>query len=208
MLLRREGDSVSFVGTAFVAHPDGYLLTAAHILPERGELMLSPRDLGGGFGPPESDTVSSIPVRVARVDADRDVALLAFRPGTDITMPDHVIGVPEEVLPGTALACLGFPFGFHHVYTQCVYQAVLAAKVLAPSGTRLLLFDAMSEEGLRGGPLVNTTDGRVIGIVGGRFHPAQLTREGRDPGHPTGVAYAISVDHAAELLRAEGLEVI
>ncbi len=208
MLLRREGDAVAFIGTAFLVHPDGYLLTVAHILPESGDLMVSPRDFGMAFSPQESETVATLPATVVRVDRENDVALLTFQRDTEILMPDHVIGAPDDTLPGSTVACLGFPFGFYQVYNQCIYQAVVTAKILSPVGMKFFLFDAISNEGLRGGPLVDVNDGRIIGIVGGCFHPGQLSRHPIEDATAIGSSYAISIEYGAALLQAEGIAVL
>jgi len=208
MLLREEGEQVEFVGTAFLVHPEGYLLTAAHVVPEKGSLIVSPSHYGTEFATTDNKTVPTLHARVVRVDKEHDVALLGFKRDAEIAMPDHVIGSPEDTLPGTSVACLGYSYGFFHVYSQCIYQAVATAKVHSPSGMKFFMFDAVGGEGLRGGPLVDVLDGRIIGIVGGRFYPSQLSGQEPEGAPASTVSYAISIDYGAELLRQEGLEVL
>ena len=208
MLMERRGDSVGFVGTAFIVHPDGYLLTTAHILPENARLVVSPRDLGDAFAPTELESVSSHPVRVIRVDETNDVALLALEGDIGVGMPDHVVGEPESIAPGTAVACMGYPFGFHHVYNQCVLPGVVVTKISSARGVDLFVLNTFADEGLRGGPVVDASDGRVIGVLGGRFHPGQLSRTGSDLPSPPGLSYALSITYGAALLEAEGAQVV
>jgi serine protease Do len=210
MLLRREGEEVAFLGTAFLVHPEGYLITVAHILYSHEDLMVAPRDFGLEFGPMLSETVAPYRAEVVQVDKDHDLALLRFHRDFEIVMPDHVVGVPDLTPPGARTGLLGYPFGFHHIYNLCIQPAVVSAKVLSGNETRLFLVDAVAHEGARGGPLVSIDDGRVIGVVGGRLDPAEVVPSGeraQEPGYAS-MSFAISIEYAARLLEAAGLEVV
>jgi serine protease Do len=210
MLLRQEGDSVIFMGTTFLVHPEGYLLTAGHLLGDHTEVMVAPRDYGAEFAPPWSETVVPFGASVVAVDKEHDVALLRFKIKHEISMPDHVIGVPEDVMPGSNVACLGYPFGFCQVYNQVIEGGIVTAKVLSTNETELFLFDAPVNNGLRGGPLVNLYDGRVIGIAGGPFIPEDAVGLEQDDTSQTRrvFSYAMSINYGARLLEAEGAGVV
>lgn len=211
MLFRLEGEEVSYRGSAFLVHPEGYLLTAAHLITGKLELMAVPAEESAGFVEVHTETVTPIRLEIRQIDRERDLALLKFTEEIDITMPDHVMGIPEEVPIGNSVACLGFPFGFYGIYNQLIKQAVACSKIISKNGTRIFLFDTMVHDGNRGGPLVNIYDGRIIGVVGGRFEPQELM-----PDHlkrteapiKTDVSYAVSVTHAADLIAKEGLTVV
>jgi len=211
MLFRREGDEVAFRGSAFLVHPDGYLLTAAHLITGKYDLMAVPVEDPTGFVEVHTETVTPIPLELRHIDRERDLALLKFTEEIEITMPDHIMGIPDEVPIGNSVAILGFPFGFYGIYNQLIKQAVVCSKILSGNGTGIFLFDTMVHDGNRGCPLINIYDGRIIGIVGGRFEPQELM-----PDHlkraeapiKTDVSYAVSVEHAAELIKAEALTVI
>nr|NIW44255.1 serine protease [Gammaproteobacteria bacterium] len=49
MLLQKEQDTVTFVGTAVLVHPAGYLLTASHILYSHKNLMVAPSEVSEEF---------------------------------------------------------------------------------------------------------------------------------------------------------------
>lgn len=211
MLMREEQDNAIFMGTAFLVHPEGYVLTAAHLLSNyRENLYVTPRDYGNAFAPMQTDAVTPLPAEVRQVDADRDLALLHIPVTTEITMPDHVIGVPETLNPGAAVGCLGYPFGFYHVYNLVVNQGIVSAKVVAGNGTDLILIDTPMLDGMRGGPLVSVYDGRVIGVLSGRFSPEEAMGLPFDDTttYRRIYAYAISIEYAADLMEAEGLEVV
>jgi serine protease Do len=67
----------------------------------------------------------------------------------------------------------------------------------------------MVHDGDRGGPLVHVADGHIIGLVSGRFEPAEVVRGSMDwdraPPHDTNMSYAVAIDYGLDLMRAEGL---
>ncbi len=212
MLFQREGSEVSFRGSAFLVHPEGYLLTAAHLITGNQDLMVAPIDDTGDFAPVRTETIAPYAVSAIQMDRERDVALLKFSQETEISMPDHVIGAPDAVSIGSGVACIGFPFGYYNIYNPLIKQAVVCSKILSGNETRLFLFDSLVHDGNRGGPLINLYDGRVIGIVGGRFELQEiLARQlGRSSEVPikTDVSYAVSIEHAVALMEKESLTII
>ena len=212
MLFQKEGDEVAFRGTAFLVHPDGYFLTAAHLITGTQELMVVPLDETEDFAPVHTETVSPYPVEVRQMDRDRDLVLLKFTQEIEVSMPDHVMGAPEQVPVGNSVACLGFPFGYYQIYNQLIKQAVICAKILSGNETRIFLFDSLVHDGNRGGPLINLYDGRIIGVVGGRFELQEiLSRQlGKKSEMPikTDVSYAVSIEHAAGLMEKENVTII
>jgi serine protease Do len=211
MLFRREGDQVAFRGSAFLVHPDGYMLTAAHLITGQYEHMVVPPDEESGFAAAHIDRVTPIAVEIRQIDRQRDLALLKFKPEIEISMPDHIMGVPEEVSVGSMVAGLGFPFGYYGIYNQVIKQAVISAKVLSGNETQIFLFDTMVHDGHRGGPLINLADGRIIGVIGGRFSPQELIPDhlkSAEAPIKTDISYAVSTDHARDLMEAESIDII
>ncbi|MFP3983373.1 MAG: serine protease [Desulfurivibrionaceae bacterium] len=212
MLFHREDDEVNFLGTAFLVNPEGYLLTAAHLLSGKKDYMVVPVEETDAFAPVRTETVAPIDVEVRQVDRKRDLALLRFKEDIDISMPDHILGVPGEAPIGSSVACLGFPFGYYHIYNPLIKQAVISAKILSDKETMIFLFDTLIHDGSRGGPLINVQDGRIIGIVSGRFHPQELLPDNlkhvSETPIRTDVSYAVSIDHAAGLMEKEEITII
>ncbi|HMA67724.1 MAG TPA: hypothetical protein VKO20_07880, partial [Desulfosalsimonadaceae bacterium] len=68
MLFRREADQVAFRGSAFLVHPDGYLLTAAHLITGKYELMVVPMEESADFTAVHTETVAPISVEVRQMD--------------------------------------------------------------------------------------------------------------------------------------------
>ena len=211
MLFRRDKEEVVFCGTAFLAHSGGYLLTAAHLITGQDELMVVPVEKTAGFVSVSAESVAPISVEIRQIDQQRDIALLKFVQEIEVTMPGHIMGVPEEVPIGNTVACLGFPFGHYHIYIHLIKQAVVSAKILSGNETRIFLFDTMVHDGTRGAPLINLYEGRIIGVVGGRFEPQELMpRHLKRTETPirTSISYAVSIEHASKLMEEEALTIM
>lgn len=209
MLFSQAGEEVSFMGSAFLVHSQGYLLTCAHLLYQTDGLMVLPPEDLEVFQPMRTKTISPLPAKVVGMDSERDVALLKFEENMDISVPDHVIGTPDQVPVGSSVAVMGYSFGFQHIYNQMIQQAVISSKILSRNDTRLFLIDTMVHDGTSGGPLVSIYDGRVIGVVSGLFDPTEAAPSGTESkSMNTNISYAVSVEYAAALMEAEGLEII
>ncbi|MFP3959351.1 MAG: serine protease [Spirochaetaceae bacterium] len=203
MLMQQNGREVTFLGTAFLAHPDGYVLTAARIIPEDAGLVIVPAAVGDEFLPVTREEVAPVPVEVLARDMTRDVALLQLTPDLQIGMPEKILGAGDTDPRGALLMTIGVPFGYYQIHTAIVSQAILAGRVRSHTGTNLIIFDRRVQVGDVGGPLISADDGAVIGIVGGVFDPIEL--EGREP--PQGgvslhsdLSYATSIEYGAGLL--------
>lgn len=206
MLMRQSGKQVTFLGSCFLVHPDGYLLTSARIAGSEGALMVVPPDVSTGFIPATREEVSPVPVEVRSRDMAHDIALLKLKPELDINMPEAVLGSGETEPQGGLLMSLGAPFGYYRIHRVLAAQSILAGRIKSRNGTDLLIFDRRIQFGDIGGPLISVNDTQVIGVVNGVFDPTEL--EGEKP--PEGVSpinsdlsYATSIDYGAELLKQE-----
>ncbi|WP_022850934.1 S1 family peptidase [Limisalsivibrio acetivorans] len=208
-LFVKEGDTISFVGTGFIVHEKGYLVTVAHILYSQQNLVAVAEDTGDGFVPVVSQENYPMPVNVVDMDYDRDIALLKFDTDVNIEMPDHMIGTPDDTVVGNLVSCVGYPFGFHHVFNQTIQSAIVSAKINSRNETNIFLFNTMIHLGTRGGPLVDVEEGRVIGVVAGQFDPLEAApkfmKEEELP--DSNFSYAVSIEYAAALLEKHGLDI-
>lgn len=164
------GNQVQGTGSGSVIDPRGYLLTAKHVTMENHIVLL------GGRPPLTAELIGTMP--------EFDVAILklggpAFnRPGAPnyprAAMPlDYVrLGVHDEVRTGESILNIGSPGGRGIVVTQGIVSAVAftAINPLAiamQSSTafdEMLQFDAASNPGNSGGPLINLL-GQQIGLT-------------------------------------------
>ncbi len=97
------------------------------------------------------------------------------------------------------------------VYALAVQRALISSKLVMQENIHLFLFDTAIHSGKAGGSLINTDDGRVIGIVIGRFLPAEEGGDfvrGDHPDHETSFSYAVSIEYGKKMLEEIGLEVL
>lgn len=209
MLVRDHEGAVSFLGTAFVVHQQGYLLTAAHLVLETEGLRVVPTSSGGEFQPMSFDRVAAMAVSVARRDTAHDVALLRIDQPLDISVPDDFLGSGENVLAGASVMSLGYAFGHEQIHTTLTMGGYAAAKIRSANDTQLILFDNMVHNGDIGGPLIHVTDGHVVGIISGRFAPAEVVSGSSDwqrrTTQGTNISFAVDIDYGTALMRSEGL---
>lgn len=174
-------------------------------------MVVRPHDCDD-FTPISFETVSAIKVEAAEVDSVHNAAVLKFTKKFQIETPDHLAGSAETAGIGTSLMCFGFPFGHQDLHNLTAQGTMLSSKIISNNGTKLLLFDSVVHEGMSGGPVVNIEDGRVIGIIIGRFSPLEdggdFVKGNEHPDYQTGFSYAISIEYALKLIEKSGLEII
>jgi serine protease Do len=209
MLVRDDGQQVTFLGTAFLVHGGGWLLTAAHLVHQPDGLRVVPTTPDDGFVPMTFDRVAAMPAQVVRTDVARGTALLKIEQPLEIGMPDDFLGSAENARPGASIMSLGYAFGHDQLHTVITVGGVIAGKIRSTNGTNLLLFDNMAQDGDTGGPLVHVVDGHIVGVVIGRFEPAEVVRGSQDwdrsPARDTNISYAVAIDYGIALMRNEGL---
>ena len=89
MLLERNPatGAVDFLGSAFAVRDDGYLLTAAELVKDKTELLVSPADDPAGFQPTRRDKLDCFPAAVLKVDGANGVALLKLADTARLRLP-------------------------------------------------------------------------------------------------------------------------
>jgi serine protease Do len=209
MLVRDDQQQVTFIGTAFLVHSQGYLLTAAHLVTRPAGLHVVPTTASDDFVPMTFERVAAMPVSVVRTDLAHDVALLRIEQDLGIEVPDDFLGTADSVRPGASIMSLGYSFGHEQLHTVMSVGGIVSAKIRSPNQTALILFDNMVQDGDTGGPLVHVADGHIVGLVSGRFEPAEVVRGSTDwdrsPARDTNISFAVAIDYAVDLLREEGL---
>ncbi len=205
MVMQREGESVTFLGSSFLVHEGGYLLTTSRVAIENAELLVVPPDTTNEYAYLTRDEVNPVPVEIVARDHEHDVALLKMTPDLDIQMPSNVIGDPENLVRGAHLFSLGVPFGYYRIHGVMEVQSILSEKMRTRNGTRCLIFDRGVHFGDSGGPLISASGGQIVGIVGGVLDPVAFGGvQSETVVHPN-LSYAISMEYGANLLREEGV---
>ncbi|MCT4534124.1 serine protease [Halodesulfovibrio sp.] len=214
MLMRQSESGAAFLGSCFLVHEDGYMLTTSHLFGENHEdLCVVPyAPEATDFQTISREHVRSIPVEVISVDKDRDIALLALDVDADIVMPDFLLGNTEALRLGAPLVSLGYPFGFQNMHHLTVVSSVVSSKLISPLGNNHILFDTRVHAGDVGGPLVSVNEDRIVGIVCGRYCPmadgSSISSYSREQALDTDLSYAIAIEHGIKLMLEEDLEII
>lgn len=212
MVARRVGEkTIDLIGTGFLCHGKGYVLTAAHIFSLTDRIGFVPPAPIHQFNPSQLTNFSFIEATVAQYDAAHDVALLKISESTTVKVPPNLLGTDDLAQVGASVCYLGFPHAHNGQHALKVSGSVLSSKVISSSETKQFVLDSMVEACNSGGPLIDIASGRIIGVISGRFSPTGGGGRGgvRIGSHLLGtestISYATAISHALALLEAEGL---
>lgn len=163
------------VGSGFLIHPDGYMVTNAHVVARSAELKAIFAD-GREY-----------PAQIIAADRDRDLAVLKI--AAESSLPTLPLGRSDDLMVGETVIAIGNPLGYQHTVTAGVVSAVdrdvAITEELAFTG--LIQTDASINPGNSGGPLLNVL-GELIGINSAIRGDAQ------------NIGFAIPVDQLREVL--------
>jgi len=164
------------IGSGFIIHPDGYVLTNNHVVENAVEIKVKLNDK------------REYPAYVIGTDPRTDVALVRIEEGEKFKAV--ALGDSDTVKVGERVIAIGNPLGLNHTVTSGIISA-LGRKNLAPGGRVLdsdfIQTDASINPGNSGGPLINTS-GEVIGIN------TAINRQGQ------GIGFAIPINLVKLLL--------
>jgi len=177
---RAEMKKVMYTGTGFVIHPDGYLLTCAHLI-----------DYGGA----EAITVNldgrTYQASVLDFEIAHDIALLQIQAQKLTALP---LANSNAVRLGEEVRAVGYPLqGMAGGGVKMTRGSIAGITTIGTLKT--FQIDAPVNSGNSGGPIVNDR-GEVVGIVN-----AKLTAEGVE-----GVGFAVPINYARGLLRNEFID--
>jgi len=137
------------VGSGFIIHPDGFILTNHHVLVRSPEIEV---ELFGG---------EKLMAAVAGRDARTDLALLKIDPPRPLTAIP--LGDSDALKVGELVLAIGNPFGLDYSVTMGVVSRKGRAFGAGGPYDEYIQTDAAINPGNSGGPLLNLR-GEVIGI--------------------------------------------
>ena len=156
--------SFSSLGSGFVIHPDGYIITNQHVVDKATKILVSFRD--------DKRTYEA---KVIGTDDKTDIALLKVEYADKL--PAVVLGDSDKLIPGDWVIAIGNPFRLGHTATVGI---VSAKSRRVPGGKPYDSFiqtDASINPGNSGGPLFNA-QGEVVGINTAIFSPGRMGATG------------------------------
>jgi len=144
--LRRQS-----VGSGFVIHPEGYIVTNAHVVARTAERKVVFPD-GREFE-----------AQVIAADARRDLAVLKIE--ADAPLPRLTLGTSGDLMIGETVIAIGNPLGYQHTVTAGVVSATDRTLQINDDleFEDLIQTDASINPGNSGGPLLNAL-GELVGV--------------------------------------------
>lgn len=165
------------LGSGFIIHTSGYLITNEHVVDRAAEIAVI---LSDG---------TKHPATVIATDTEHDLAVLKINPPQDKPLPTITLGATEDLMVGEPVYAIGNPLGYAGSMTRGIVSAVNRELEAGPdkSYKNLIQTDASINPGNSGGPLLNAY-GQVIGVNTAIRSDAQ------------NIGFAISVSSLRDLL--------
>ncbi len=154
---RRSRDrQLTSVGSGFVIHESGYIVTNAHVVDRTANTTAILADQ------------STFDAQIVASDPEHDIALLRIQPPHPL--PTLALGRSHDLMIGETVIAIGNPLGFEHTLTRGVISATHRELELYSDRAKrkmtyhdLIQTDASINPGSSGGPLLNIL-GELIGI--------------------------------------------
>jgi len=182
--LPQEGQSrkIQSLGSGFVIHPDGYIVTNNHVVDKASEITVTFKE--------DRKTYSA---KVIGSDKKTDLALLKVEVGHPI--PAVVFGNSEKLQPGEWVIAIGNPFKLGHTATVGIVSA--KSRKIEGGGPYddFIQTDASINPGNSGGPLFNTR-GEVVGVNTAIFSPGRMAGSGFN----IGIGFAIPINVVKDII--------
>jgi serine protease Do len=148
----RVQQQVAVLGSGFVVHEDGFIVTNAHVVENVKRIKVVFSD-GREFQ-----------ARVISTDTSKDLAVLRIDAGGKL--PFVELGRSDDLMIGETVIAIGNPYGYSNTVTSGVVSAV-GRDIQVSEGfwlRGLIQTDAPINPGNSGGPLLNV-NGQLIGIT-------------------------------------------
>ncbi len=177
------------LGSGFVIHPDGYVLTADHVIASGRRIKVALYIEGGTPDGARKDSKGEeYDAEVIGRNRESGVAILKIRPAHPL--PVLPLGDSSKLEIGDPVLAVGNPYGFSHTVTSGIVSFI--GRRLPEGGRRgskveFIQIDAPINPGNSGGPLLNFF-GEVVGINTAMAAQAQ------------GIGFAIPVNTAKEAI--------
>lgn len=143
-------------GSGFITHPDGYVITNAHVV--QGETDIRCIVFEERNGVIERRTIED--VEILAVNDHFDLALLRMTHPDDETFPSVAVQVEDELDAGEEVFAIGAPLGLERTLSS----GVIATTLRSFEGVPYIQTTTQINPGNSGGPLFNLA-GEVIGVT-------------------------------------------
>src|SRR5881296_2651641 len=176
---QRQGkQTLQGLGSGVIVSPDGYILTANHVVSGADEIMV-------GLG----TDLRKFRAKKVGTDPGTDVALLKI---DENSLPAITFADSDKARAGDIVLAIGNPFGLRQTVTMGIISAVGRGGMGIVDYENFIQTDAAINMGNSGGALVDS-EGRLLGI-----NTAIFTRSGGNQG----IGFAIPANLAREVMRS------
>ena len=176
---QRQGkQTLQGLGSGVIVSPDGYILTANHVVSGADEIMV-------GLG----TELRKYKAKKVGTDPGTDVALLKIE---EKNLPAITFADSEKARAGDIVLAIGNPFGLRQTVTMGIISAVGRGGMGIVDYENFIQTDAAINMGNSGGALVDT-QGRLLGI-----NTAIFSRSGGNQG----VGFAIPANLARDVMQS------
>ena len=143
------------LGSGFIIHEDGYLLTNDHVIAGENEITVTVFAKGASG----MDKKTWENVRIVASNAEMDLALLKIESGDKTRFPTVPLGDSDELRQGQPVFAIGAPLGLE----RTVSQGIISLKNRIEDGRMYIQTTTQINPGNSGGPLFNLK-GEVVGV--------------------------------------------
>lgn len=176
---QRQGkQTLQGLGSGVIVSPDGYILTANHVVSGADEIMVG---LGNDLRRSKAKKIGT--------DPGTDVALLKI---DENNLPSVNFADSDKARAGDIVLAIGNPFGLRQTVTMGIISAVGRGGIGIVDYENFIQTDAAINMGNSGGALVDM-DGRLLGI-----NTAIFSRSGGNQG----IGFAIPANLAREVMQS------
>jgi serine protease Do len=171
--------AVGGIGSGFVVHPSGYILTCLHVIDQASNIYVTP------FG---SDA-KRFRARVVASDEGLNLAILKI--DVPYELPAATTGDSSAIEVADVVLAIGSPFGLEQTVTHGIISD--AERDLVIDGKlyrRMVQTDAAINRGSSGGPLLNV-NGEVVGVNMAIYSTTGVYH---------GISFAMPIDRAKPFL--------
>jgi len=178
-LPQRQGkETLQGLGSGVIVSPDGYILTANHVVSGADEIMV-------GLG----TDLRKFKAKKVGTDPGTDVALLKI---DEKNLPAITFADSEKARAGDVVLAIGNPFGLRQTVTMGIISAVGRGGIGIVDYENFIQTDAAINMGNSGGALVDT-EGRLLGV-----NTAIFSRTGGNQG----IGFAIPANLARDVMQS------
>src|SRR6516165_7117885 len=171
-------ETLQGLGSGVVVSPDGYILTANHVVSGADEIMV-------GLG----TELRKYKAKKVGTDPGTDVALLKIE---EKNLPAITFADSDKARAGDIVLAIGNPFGLRQTVTMGIISAVGRGGIGIVDYENFIQTDAAINMGNSGGALVDT-EGRLLGI-----NTAIFSRTGGNQG----IGFAIPANLARDVMQS------